>query len=513
MTRASKPTRRQVLRGAGGFTLALPFLSSLLPRGAQGRGLGSTPPRFVAITTDHGGVWPSNMHQADNTVTETMQYGGHEIRRGELIRSVEGGIASLSNVIRGSEDRLTADLVAKMNIVRGLDIPFYIGHNRGGHLGNWAANNGDGSDGVTAQGLGTPTIDQQLAYSDSFYGDLSTTLERTMVVGDGLGRSYGWTNQNAQDEVQPLACEQSSLALFDRIFVAEQPEEVDPRPLVADRVIENYRSLRQSNARLSAADRNRLDDHIERIDELQRRLAVAVSCGEVPIPRQDSAPFLDAQGFGTSPAMQAEYWQLFNDVIVVAFLCGTSRIAVLNVVSQFTDYALDWHQNIVHQSNQPGGEQQAALAAASQAAFENVVLDLIAKLDVDEGDGNTLLDNTLLQWTQESGPMTHESVDSCIVTAGGASGCLRTGQYLDYRNEALTHEEEYFQGTGEILRPGLLHQQYLASVMQTLGMSPSEYETVPGSGYPELFMGEGRQVLYSNETLDVRGEVLPWLQT
>jgi hypothetical protein len=34
----------------------------------------------------------------------------------------------------------------------------------------------------------------------------------------------------------------------------------------------SYRSLRDGNRRLSAADRQRLDDHLDRLAELQRRV-------------------------------------------------------------------------------------------------------------------------------------------------------------------------------------------------------------------------------------------------
>src|SRR5690606_16060238 len=128
---------------------------------------------------------------------------------------------------------------------------------------------------------------------------------------------------------------------------------------------------------------------------------------------------------------QREFWQLFNDVVTAAFVCGTSRIAVLRVTDTFSDFVGDWHQDIAHQAHLPDGAAQGELADANRRTFEDVFLDLVKKLDVDEGDGTSILDNSLVQWTQESGPMTHESVDTTVVTAGGAAGCLTTGQYID----------------------------------------------------------------------------------
>ncbi|MEM6989919.1 MAG: DUF1552 domain-containing protein [Myxococcota bacterium] len=486
------------------------MLPSLLPREAAARG-GLVQPRFVAITTEHGAIWPENMAPGDGTVSETTNYAGHEIRRGDLSRTVEGDRANLSAVISGASDRLTDALVSKMNVIRGLDVPFYIAHHRGGHLGNFADNNGDGGDGAVAQGSPTPTIDQQMAWSDEFYSDLSTTLERSMIVG--ASRSSRYTDPQNPGAVQPVAAEESSLALFNRIFQPpEEPEEENPRPPVVDRIMDNYLSLRQSDRRLSARDRVRLDEHVQRIDELQRRLNVAVSCGEIPVPRQDALSIQQTPGYYNDPDANQSYWQLFNDVIVAAFICGTSRIAVMGITDLFMQTMGDWHQEVAHLAHRPDGEAQALLMQSNQRIFEHVVLDLMSKLDIEEADGSTILDNTLLQWTQESGPLTHESVDSFVVTAGGAGGCLRTGQYLDYRNTQSLFNEEAYENTPVRAYTGLLYQQYLGHALQAMGVSPSAYEVEPGGGYPHLFIGEGRDALYPASVQQARGELLPWLE-
>ena len=198
-------------------------------------------------------------------------------------------------------------------------------------------------------------------------------------------------------------------------------------------------------------------------------------------------------------------------MIVTAFLCGTSRIAVHGVTDLFTSFAGDWHQDVAHQAHLPDGARQDDLQAANQRTFEAVMLYLISKLDVDEGDGTTLLDNTLVQWTQESGPLTHDSIDTTIVTAGSAGGCMRTGQYIDYRNLNATAWKGY-QGTPVQNHVGLLHQQYLATALQLMGLQPNEYEVQPGGGYPDLFVGQDYEAWYPNAVRNARGDMLPWLE-
>ena len=46
------------------------------------------------------------------------------------VRSVSGGRASVCPALSGPEDQLTAALLAKMNVLRGLDIPATVVHGR-----------------------------------------------------------------------------------------------------------------------------------------------------------------------------------------------------------------------------------------------------------------------------------------------------------------------------------------------------------------------------------------------
>lgn len=504
------PSRRQFLRGAAGFSLALPVLPSLLPRDAGAGGVPSgTRRRFVALCTEHGGVWGANMFPADSMLGDTQSYAGHAIRRGNLVASNEGAQAQLSPVLRAAADELTPERLAQLNVIRGLDHMFYIGHHRGGHLGNYAENDGNGLDGQIVGGYPRPTIDQVLAWSDDFYPDLSSILERSMIVGRDV--SFGWSSPATQSgQIQALPPEWSSLSLFNRIFVPQE-DTGSPRPPVVDRVIDSYRSLRQSDRRLSAADRQRLDEHMQRLDELQRRLAVAVSCGEIPTPQADSQDEWGNSGFDFDPAAQARFWQLFNDVVAAAFICDTSRIAVFRVTDHFSDFAGDWHQQIAHEAHAPDGSAQQVLADAHQRFFADVFMDLVGKLDVDQGDGTTLLHDTLVTWSQESGNLTHESVSTPVITAGAAGGSLRTGQYLDYRNLESDGFGSWSE-TNERMVPGLSYSQWLGTVLQAMGLPPATFEQGPYGGYGEHFVGEGREALYPSSVLDVQGQPLPWLQ-
>ena len=519
----AKPfNRRMFLRGAAGFTLALPFLPSLLPRGAEAGPVGIR--RFVAFGTQHGGIWQNAMYPSDASLTETMSY-GHTIRRGALGASLQNGRAAISPVLSADATVLTPELVQKMNVLRGLDVTFYLAHHRGGHLGNYAENDGNGSDGMALQEH-IPTIDQVMAWSPSFYPDLGTILERSLVIGGTAGMSANWSSPASKTgSVQNISPQDNSLTLFNSIFVPET-DPAETRPPIVDLVLEDYNRLRQSNRRLSAEDRQRLDDHLELLDELERKVNVAASCGDITPPTQSSHDLFSSD-FGVNPDKQAAFWQLLCDVVHAALVCDTCRIASLFVTSHHSDYAGDWHQDIAHQSNLPswpanvpvppanGPSPQSYIETSNQRFFEEVFLYLVRKLeDTPDGLGGTLLDSCLVQWTQESGAVTHDPIELPVVTAGSADGFLQTGQYCDYRN--LQSPGHVSNTDGHVAsHTGLVYNQWLGTVLQAMGLDPSEYETGPYGGYGQVvlgtetwYAGHGK---YPSSVLSKMGEILPFL--
>ena len=76
---------------------------------------------FVHFRTPHGGVASANMWPADAALTDKAQY-LHEIRRGALTATARGADAVLSPVLTARASLLTPSLLAKMNLLRGLDV-------------------------------------------------------------------------------------------------------------------------------------------------------------------------------------------------------------------------------------------------------------------------------------------------------------------------------------------------------------------------------------------------------
>ncbi|MDX2021176.1 MAG: DUF1552 domain-containing protein [Deltaproteobacteria bacterium] len=476
--------RRQFISGAGGFTLGVPFLRSLVPIAAYAAEV--TPPlqkRFVAVMTDHGGVYQSNMFPPDAMAPNVKNlFPGFDMHYGNLEAKIEGADTVLSPVLRAPTTVFPTSLVAKMNVVQGLCIPFYIAHNTGGHLGNYARNDGNGGEGSYAQQFPMPTIDQLMAYAPGFYTQLSSVRERTIATGSRGGFSFYWSNTTTKSgNIQGIRSEYDPQALFDStVGQVQQPSSPVPtRKSIVDKVRANYRSLRESNRRLSVEDKQRLDDHIARLNELERKLAAmassAKSCGTAKRPGSVNTN-------SSRPADLKLRFQAYNDVIVAAFLCGTSGIATIGAAAPLVDFSGSWHQDTAHMWQQ--ADAQTRLVQHNRNVFEWIYADLARKLDaVEDFAGRTYLDNTLMAWSQESGMSTHDNANMPLILAGSAGGYFKTGQFLDYR--CKTPAQRFGSATSpSVLYYGLTWNQWLATALQAMGLAPAEFErnNVPGYG-------------------------------
>ena len=503
-----KLNRRHFLRGAGGATLSIPFLSSLI-RDAKAQN-SMVPKNFVALGTWHGGVWGSRMYPDAALLTDTMSYAGRTIRFGDLATTTQNGNNYLCDVLQAPTSLLTNNLLSKINVLRGLDIPYYLGHHAGGHLGNVGENAlGSGIAGEMSN-LKIPTIDQVLAWSPSFYSDTSNVAARSIAIGSS-GMSCGYASPSTQTgKVSALPTEKNNLKLFNRIFYPERSSHGNNQ-LIVDRVLDMANSVR-NNSRISARDKMRLDQHMERVYEVERLLSVTAPCTPVD-PQMDSDEiYFGRHEFIHNVDDQSEYAGLLNDIIVAALACGNTRIATILQYYQFTwDVIGNWHLEVAHAATSNAGAQ-TVMQQHKQWFFEHVFLDLASKMEATPSTNGTVLDHTLLVWSQEAGQITHNTDSIPIITAGGAGGSFQTGMFVDYRNQNVDYGST---SNTQTEHPGLLYNQWLATILQSMGLSPNEYEIGLDINTGAPVAGYGMHTIASNKLADyveaesVMGESLP----
>ncbi|MEC8022413.1 MAG: DUF1552 domain-containing protein [Myxococcota bacterium] len=494
--------RRMFLVGSGGAVMAIPFLPSLTSRAfAADPDPGPVGKCFFAVGTEHGAVWGENMYPNDAVLTQTMPYAGRNVRYGDLPTSPNAdGKVVLSPMCSASAQLLTPSLAAKFNILRGIDIPWGIGHHTGGYLGNFIRTNG-GISGVPGDPYMTATVDQFMAYSPSFYSeaDLAAKMtQRSFCIGSGW-LSWNFTNAAAKTgNVVSQPHHRNNDQLFEYLF---QPTSslYNVDQFIIDRVKKQYDRLK-NHPRISKGDLARLNQHVERMFQIEQQIKVSQSIEIPSLPEHDCAlpQGYNCQGktqkhwaqhggetIQTHAAWTADYCDLMTDVIVAAFSTGVCRVGTWYQLFRFNleqKLMNDWHGQVGHEGFGAQVAQQWALAY-NQGTFEHILVRLAAKMDaVDMGNGTTLLDNSLLMQTNEAGQVTHHAgcVNYPVVMAGGAGGYFKTGMFVDFGDTTHVYDDLQPQLAGRpglnLESPGLYYNQFLANVLMSMGVPKDEWE-------------------------------------
>jgi hypothetical protein len=271
------------------------------------------------------------------------------------------------------------------------------------------------------------TLDQVIAKHPQFYTDGAPRF-RSLEIGmsQAVLHNFGtWTavSHNGPNSLNlPIRNPQ---AFFDLVF-AVRPElaEVTRRTSVLDVVAEDARRL---ELKLGARDRQRLDEHLTHINEIERRLKVAqAAC---------TSPARPPSPFDGEPAV-LEKLDVMADILVAALRCDTTRVFSI----AFTTGASLMQMNGAGVINGPGARQLhdachggerdiiIAFTKLNLTAYAKVLDKLTADKDV---NGQTLLDNSCILGISEYGEgYTHSNTETPVIMAGKAGGALETGWHV-----------------------------------------------------------------------------------
>ncbi|MEQ9322699.1 MAG: DUF1552 domain-containing protein, partial [Polyangiaceae bacterium] len=201
---------------------------------------------------------------------------------------------------------------------------------------------------------------------------------------------------------------------------------------VLDAVIKDYEAF---NGKLGYDDRQRLEQHLEAIREVEKRLDAVGGFGEAC-----ELPIIDSPG--SAYEQESNYpvtGRAQMDLLVMALACDITRVASLQwsrAVSNVNFGNLgvpqqlsEGHHSLSHYDDNQGAAQADLLEInknTEQFAY------LLGKMDaIQEGDG-TMLDNTVVVWVNELGKgNSHTRNDIPFLLAGGCQGYFETGRALD----------------------------------------------------------------------------------
>lgn len=332
-----------------------------------------------------------------------------------------------------------------------------------------------------------------MAYSPKVYA--STPGLRYLHISQGVTDSMSYSDLGMVGKaVQQLKARTNPLDAFNDVFgTAPSTPDAMPSPdrdrLLVDRVYQDYTRLKQ-NARLSAADKQLVDQYITLVAELQAKLMTTptLAC------TRPATPTSMANNTGLDVKDITTKWDLFLDVVAAAIMCDRTRVITIGVhkaLGPGPDSANTTLVGHYHSEDASGGtwhglahdwdnaNSRRMLRGINNWIAGNVFAKLLAKLDVPEAGGSTYLDNSLVYWGNELG-FNHIGYSVPCLLAGGAGGFIKPGRYLDYID---WDGKAYFaQENGNVIK-GIPHNQFLVTALQAMGLSPADYERGGQPGY------------------------------
>ncbi len=399
-------SRRKVLRGAG-VTLALPFLDSMVPAFAQSAGKGA--PRFVGIFSAHG--W-----------SPTYWHDGRPEQEPTEGRNI--GLGFIHEPLKDFQDQLT--LCAGLDATSSMPPPGTSGgdHARASAALTGAAPKRTGGPDIECG----PSIDQLIAQK---YGQETLLPSIQLGIEDpgantgvcGWGYSCAYTNSISwAGPHQPLPHEVNPLVVFERLFGdGATPEERAQRRLTNASVLDAVTArVAEMNMQLPASDRSRMNDYLENVREVERRIHLAANTSGI-------APNMDIP-YGPPQSID-EHIKLMWDLQVLAFQADITRVSALLFArdESGTSYPESGVMTANHASSHHGEntKRREDFAKINRYHMRSFAYFLNKLRNTPDGDSN-LLENSLVMWTSNMGNANqHSHVNVGQLLVGGAAGAHR----------------------------------------------------------------------------------------
>ena len=234
----------------------------------------------------------------------------------------------------------------------------------------------------------------------------------------------------------PLAPERDPKLAFERLFgsggggsgadAARAKREFFNKS-VLDFVMEDARSLQKH---LGYTDKQKLDEYLSSVRDIERRLASA---------DQFSRAMPDYQKPTGIPQSYQEHIRLMFDLQVLAFQTDTTRIATFLLAHDGSNRSFpeigvpDAHHGISHHQSNP--EKLEKIAKIDEFYSTQYAYFLQKLKSIKEGNG-TLLDNCMIVFGSGiSDPDRHNHDDLPVILAGGGGGTLKKGRHLRLRED------------------------------------------------------------------------------
>ncbi len=411
-------SRRTVLRGAGAV-LSLPFLDAMVPAAtALAQTAASPKPRFVGCFVPHGmapGYW---VPKTEGALVDELPFNWTPLEPFRDQTVILSGLHSRSAEpppgVTGADHWVAAAFLCanKPKKTAGADV--YAG----------------------------TTIDQLIAQKigqENLMPSMQLAVEDPGANSSNCGEGYSCTYTNTiswASPTSPLPMELNPQVVFERMFGdGSTPDQRNARRKRDQSILD---SLTTSLARLrkdvSASDRQRIDEYTQNVNEIERRLQIAMKASAV-VPENVSVPVGVPQSFD-------EHIKLQFDLLALAFQADITRVGTLLFARDLTGrtYPESESPTVGFHGVSHHGEDPRRIADLSKINVYHVKMiahlaDRLAK--VQDGDG-TLLDHSMILYGSNMGNSNqHVHYDVPHVLVGGLNGKLKGGRHLAYPSKTV----------------------------------------------------------------------------
>jgi len=402
--------RRTFLRGMG-VTLALPLLDSMIPARTLLAQTAAQPlTRLGFVYVPHGAIMAQ-------WTPETVG-AGFEFKT--ILKPLEE-YRSYLNVVSGLGQK-AADTTA----VHSLSPTTWLSGVR-----PKATQGVDAFAGVTADQVAAQAIGQ-----DSPLPSLELATEDHSGLIGSCDRDYGCIYMNTlswRTPTTPLPMEINPRKVFERMFgsggsAAERLARLEEDRSILD-VIRGEASALQ--AQLGASDRQMLDQYLDNVREIERRIQRAeTSQGDedLALPARPSGVPFDYQ----------EHIKIMYDLMALSYQANITRVASFMVSREVSNRTYpqvgvtDGHHAISHHQNRAENMEKNVRIQTYNVTQFKYFLDRMK--NTPDGDGSLLDHSLILYGSNMSNSNAHDHFPLPNVVVGGANGTMKGGRHLRYED-------------------------------------------------------------------------------
>jgi hypothetical protein len=263
---------------------------------------------------------------------------------------------------------------------------------------------------------------------------LEIGLESPEVVG-ACESAYGCAYYNTiawRNETSPLPMENRPRAIFERLFGetgTTNPEvrlalRQDDRSIL-DAVNADVKRLR---GKLGGTDRGKIDQYLEALRDVERRMQLAEKQGDVEVP--------PVAGFVGAPEVFSDYFKLMADLMVLAWQTDMTRVITFQMGHEMSGRAYpeigfgDAHHPCTHHQGDPEKIEKTVQINTFHTKMLAHYLDRLAATP--DGDGSLLDHSMILYGAALSDANLHLYTDLPLLLVAGGVGGIKGGRHVKY---------------------------------------------------------------------------------